>query len=65
MAAEDDIASIETQIVEGVVNVRHSDGRQVEYAPIESRLRALGYFRGKASSAGGVTRSTLLTFVRD
>jgi hypothetical protein len=65
MAAEDDIAALETQLAEGVRNVRYADGRQVEYESIDARLKALGYFRGKASSVGGVTRSTLLTFTRD
>jgi hypothetical protein len=65
MAAEDDIATLEAQLAQGVRQVRHADGRQVEYESIDARLKALGYFRAKSASAGGVSRTTLVTFVRD
>lgn len=63
MAAEDDIASLETQLGTGVVQVRHSDGRMVQYATTDEKLKALGYLRTKA--VGSFQRTTLLAFVRD
>jgi poly-gamma-glutamate capsule biosynthesis protein CapA/YwtB (metallophosphatase superfamily) len=65
MAIEDDIATQEAGLAAGVKTVRAPDGRMVEYVSVDERLKALGYLHAKASSAGGVTRTTKLFFVRD
>lgn len=65
MAIEDDIAAQEAGLASGVKVVRGPDGRQVEYATVDERLKALGYLQAKARTAGGVTRTTLVSFARD
>lgn len=64
MASQADLDAIETAIARGERIVRHGD-RMVEYRTVEEMIKAAGYMRAQISSAGGVTRSTYLTFVRD
>jgi len=65
MAVEDDIAALEAQLAQGVRQVRHSDGRQVEYESTDARIKALGYLRAKSYGTGGVSRTTLVSYQRD
>ena len=65
MAAAEDIAALEASIALGVTSVRHADGRQVQYGTIPEMIAAVGYMRAKLSGVGRVTRSTLISFVRD
>jgi hypothetical protein len=64
MASQADLDAIETAIARGERIVRHGD-RMVEYRTVDEMIKAAGYMRAQISSAGGVTRSTYLTFVRD
>lgn len=64
MATQTDLDNIEAAIARGVLIVRQGD-RTVQYATIDEMIRAAGYLRAQISSAGGVTRTTYVSFVRD
>lgn len=64
MATQTDLDNIEAAIARGVKIVRQGE-RLVEYATIPEMIQAAGYMRAAISSAGGVTRSTYISFVRD
>lgn len=64
MATQTDLDNIEAAIARGVKIAKQGD-RLVEYASIPEMIQAAGYMRASISSAGGVTRSTYLSFVRD
>lgn len=64
MATQTDLNNLEAAIARGVTMVRQGE-RTVQYATIDEMIRAAGYMRASISSAGGVTRSTYLSIVRD
>lgn len=64
MATQTDLDNIEAAIARGERIVRFGE-RMVEYRTVDEMIKAAGYMRAAISSVGGVTRTTLLSFVRD
>jgi hypothetical protein len=62
-----DLTAIETAIASGVLRVRFSDGREVQYQSLDDLLKAREFIKNDLTQAGGAvpTRSTYASFTKD
>jgi hypothetical protein len=62
-----DLTAIETAIASGVLRVRFSDGREVQYQSLTDLLKAREFIKNDLTQSGGTasTRSTFARFTKD
>jgi hypothetical protein len=62
-----DLTAIESAIAGGVLRVRFSDGREVQYQSVDDLLKAREFIKNSLTQSGGTaaTRSTYASFTKD
>jgi hypothetical protein len=62
-----DLTAIESAIASGVLRVRFSDGREVQYQSIDDLLKAREFIKNSLAGSGGsaAIRSTFASFTKD
>jgi|WetSurMetagenome_2_1015567.scaffolds.fasta_scaffold187055_2 hypothetical protein len=62
-----DLTAIETAIASGVLRVRFSDGREVQYQSLSDLLKAREFIKNDLTQSGGTasTRATFASFTKD
>jgi hypothetical protein len=60
--SSDDIATLQTAIATGALQVRYADGRQVTYRSLPEMLQTLQIMKGDVEGSSGNSRSFVAGF---